>query len=228
MSRAASSSVSVGPARIAEEAQLARARRRAEEAATVAAEAATVAGQREHERVLAEVRLHLETERVEEERRCEAVLLAQREKEHHALAETMARELEAIDRRIEERAALRAPSAPHATAFAAIEVRRKARLRVSASVLIDHFGTTVALPLVNASLTGALVSRTRGDLPQLRSGQMLFITLFATDDVARQVDLSARVVRVEPESLALDWSGDSVGTHALARLLDALSAAEAR
>jgi len=182
----------------------------------------------EHARVLAEVRLHLELERAEEERLCESEANTRSDDEHRALAEAMARELEELDRRIEERAAKRAAAAAGATPFAAIAVRRKARLRVSAKVILDHYGKTVALPLVNASLTGALVSRTHGDLPQLRTGQMLFITLSATDDAAQQVDLAARVVRVEAESFAIDWSDDTGGAHALARLLDALTTADAR
>ncbi len=205
----------------------ARARLRAE-AARVAAELATL-----------DAEAATQAEREEELRRSEAALEAESRRaaaEHQALAEAMQRELDEIDQRLEARfgaassvaspppsAAPSTPQTPPPPPQPRMRLQRKARLVVSASALIDHFGTLVTLPLINVSLTGALISTQGTDLPSMRVGQMLLITLFATEDASRQVDLCARVVRRTEHDAAVDWSDDFAATHGVARLLEDLT-----
>lgn len=170
--------------------------------------------------------------REEENRQALLTLQIEREQaaaEQAAVAAAMQRELDEIDQRLEERASVRSAIAARAAgkvALAQTGVKRKSRMRVSASVLIDQSGTLLALPLVNISLTGALVSMSQSELPALRVGLMLFITVFATEEVHRQVDLTARVVRMTDRDIALDWTADRAAAYDLARLIDELSQTE--
>ncbi len=165
-----------------------------------------------------------ELEREEQDRLAQAKLEEKLLRAAEALEEERRRELEEIDLRLEARFGDAPAAAPQpGSAPPPPPPRRKARLRVSASVLIDHFGTLVALPLVNVSLTGALIATTDIERPKLRVGQLLLITFFATADVQRQVDLVARVVRRTETEAAVDWSGDESAQHGIAVLLDELT-----
>jgi hypothetical protein len=139
------------------------------------------------------------------------------ENQRRALAEQMLRELEEIERRLDARA-----PAPR-IALGQINLRRKPRFSVEASVLLDHEGRLATMQLVNVSLTGALVAMKPLPFAPPRVGALLFITLFATNEPTLQVDVNARVVRHDDRGLALDWSDNYQTTHAVAVLLDRLS-----
>jgi hypothetical protein len=93
-------------------------------------------------------------------------------------------------------------------------------LRVAASVLVDHAGKQVRLPLVNVSATGALIS-VEAKEPKFRVGALLFLTLVANEDRKRKVDVNARVVRQAEDGTAVDWSDDEKMVDAVVELLRA-------
>ncbi len=103
--------------------------------------------------------------------------------------------------------------------------RRKARVELSASVLVDHGGSADVLPLVNVSLTGALILAQGTVLGRLRIGSLLLLGLVAGDG-AHRVDLLARIVRREGDATAVDWSQDQAAAYDVAQLLDALARAD--
>jgi hypothetical protein len=141
--------------------------------------------------------------------------------ERQAHAGNERREIDEIDRRLERRAR-RVQAAPTA---APAGVRPKARLRVAATALVDHEGRTLPLPLIDCSLTGALLATQGRDASQMRVGSRLALTVVANHDAAQQVDLISRVVRLDEARIAVDWSSDEGSAYRVGRLLDALSAA---
>jgi hypothetical protein len=130
--------------------------------------------------------------------------------------------MEEIDQSLQTLAETIAPPPPPAPS----KSRRKARLQLSASVLIDHSGVALTLPIRNISLTGALVETQGSLVGRLRIGSMLLLAVVANDDETKRTDLLARVVRHEPDATAIDWSQDKAAAYDLACLLESL--AEAR
>ncbi len=130
-------------------------------------------------------------------------------------AESRRAELAAIDDRLEGREAGEHPTQ-------ASSPRAKARLVVSASLLIDHGGRSEELVLLNVSRTGGLAASAGAVLSTLRVGTLVLLTLARSDDPAVTVELLARVVRHEGHATAVDWSEDQAAEYALARFLDQL------
>lgn len=193
-----------------------RVRREARE--QLAAEAARLAAEREQLARAAEEEARREAGLRETERAMEAQ--RQHEAAERAAAAAARRsELDQLDQRLEARAAAERPAASPPPTIVG-PPRRKSRLKVSATVLVEHHGELLALPVLNASLTGGLFSTEGRDFGSLRIGGMLILTLVSNEDTKQQVDLVARVVRVDAAAVAVDWSQlEEQAAHAIARLL---------
>ena len=133
------------------------------------------------------------------------------------------RAVDEIERRNLERVAAENPAAAAANA-AKPGTRRRTRVHLHASVMIKaEGGRHIVLPVRDMSLSGLYLSAEPRDLPSLPPvGATLELMLFASDDVSREVDVKAKVVRHAPDGIAIDWSEDLAATYRIALLMETL------
>jgi hypothetical protein len=122
-------------------------------------------------------------------------------------------EIDEIDQRLESLVGNPHPHAPE-------EPRAKARLIVSATMLIEHDGRAEELVLINVSRTGGLIASAGAILSRLRIGTLLLMTLKRSDAPAIGVDVVARVVRHDGHATGVDWSEDAAAEYGIALFLD--------
>lgn len=101
-------------------------------------------------------------------------------------------------------------------------------MHLHASVLLKaEGGRHIVLAVRDMSLSGLFLNAEPGDLSALPPlGATFDLMLFATDDVSREVDVKAKVVRHASDGIAIDWSDDLSATYRIALLMETLPPAK--
>jgi hypothetical protein len=89
------------------------------------------------------------------------------------------------------------------------ERRRAARRELYASVEVAGGDQVLILTVRNLSVTGVLVASDGQDLAAFVVGRSYPIVIFDPENERYQVELVARVVRKQPDSMALTWDDEA-------------------
>jgi hypothetical protein len=98
--------------------------------------------------------------------------------------------------------------------------RKHPRVQLLASVELASGKGMVILKVRNISVGGVFVCSDGQDLSSFAIGSRHELTIFTPSDVHKELVVRGRVVRHEPDGMALEWRKDDTASLKLTELID--------